>query len=297
MLPRPNLEALGVRYRRTPLLSIGRSVYCDTRLIIQKLESHFPDLPKLGASTPDQLILQDLLDSWIVDGGIFARCGQCLPSGLVSDPNFVKDREAYSGRSFTPEYQNAMRPEGLSHLRMGFDFLENVLLADGREWALKTETPSLGDISVIFPFMWILNVPGAIPDTLMSAKTHPRVVAYIDRFRNALKTASSRSGSKPTQLRGAEAVAHITAADFPDAEDSLIFDDGDPLAQVVKSGQTVASWPVDTGFTHHDVGKLVKLDKREVVLEVEGVNGRPPVRVHHPRWNYRVQPVEEGPKL
>ena len=40
----------------------------------------------------------------------------------------------------------AMRPEALTHIRDGFEFLENGLLADGREWILKTEKPALADI-------------------------------------------------------------------------------------------------------------------------------------------------------
>lgn len=41
-MPRPDLKALGITYRRIPLLSIGKDVYCDTSCIIDALQSHFP---------------------------------------------------------------------------------------------------------------------------------------------------------------------------------------------------------------------------------------------------------------
>lgn len=52
-LPREDIDALGVKYRRIPIMSIGRDIYCDTRLILQKLEEKFPN-GALGASQPDQ---------------------------------------------------------------------------------------------------------------------------------------------------------------------------------------------------------------------------------------------------
>ena len=34
VLPRKELEALGITYRRIPLLAVGKDVYCDSSLII-----------------------------------------------------------------------------------------------------------------------------------------------------------------------------------------------------------------------------------------------------------------------
>lgn len=199
--------------------------------------------------------------------------------------------------------------EGLAHLRIAFDFLENDLLADGCEWVLKTRTgegPSLADINIVAPFSWIART-GSIPESMVSRQTHPRFFAYVDRFDEAVQTATSRLGD-PTALNGPEAIAHITQAAFPfpdgEDEDPIVVDLNDPLVAAgaagavggVKKGQMVASWPIDSGFgsMHRDVGQLAELDKQEVVLAVEGVEGRPGIRVHHPRWNYRVRALEES---
>ena len=124
-----------------------RDIYCDTRLILQKLEERFPN-GALGASQPDHKAIEQLLASWTIDGGIFVRVGQAIPPELplLNDPKFIKDREDYSGRSWSQGNIKAMRPEALSHIREAFEFLENGFLADGREWILKTEKPALADI-------------------------------------------------------------------------------------------------------------------------------------------------------
>lgn len=128
-------------------MSIGHDVYCDTRLILQKLEERFPE-GCLGASQPDQKAVEKLLEKWTVDGGVFARAAQLIPPEmpLLKDPKFTKDREEYTGRSWAKADVTKMRPEALAQMRDNFDFLETGLLADGREWILKTAKPSLADI-------------------------------------------------------------------------------------------------------------------------------------------------------
>ena len=128
-------------------MSIGRDVYCDTRLILHKLEKKFPS-GALSASQPDQKAVEELLASWTIDGGVFVRAAQTLPPEmpLLNDLKFKKDREDYSGSSWDKDAIRAMRPEGLTHIRDAFAFLETGLLADGRDWVLRTEKPSLADI-------------------------------------------------------------------------------------------------------------------------------------------------------
>ena len=128
-------------------MSIGRDIYCDTRLILEKLEARFPD-GALGASQPDQKAIETLLQRWCIDGGVFLRAAQLIPPEmpLLKDPKFVKDREDYTGRSWEQSAVAAMRPEAIAQMRNDFEFLEKGLLADGREWILKTTKPSLADI-------------------------------------------------------------------------------------------------------------------------------------------------------
>ena len=133
----------------------------------------------------------------------------------------------------------------------------------------------------------------SIPPSLVSKEKYPKVFAWIDRFNKAIKTAE-RSAPKPVMLKGAEAVRHVAQAEFSEAEGEV--DDNDPLG--LKKGQDVESWPVDSGFRHHDRGRLVSLTANEVVLAAQSKIGGKEIRIHHPRWNFRTRAVSgEGAKL
>lgn len=254
------------------------------------------------------------------------RAAQAIPPEmpLLKDPKFTKDREEYTGRSWRQEDVKAMRPEALAHLRDGFDMLETGLLADGREWILGTEKPSLADIEcssaqfplhilpkpqcpsargllmcgltgwltepfsflAIWPFHWLLSMKTALPPTLVSPKTHPLTHAWIARFNSALSAAKA-SAPKPTTLSGPDAVAQILKAEYAEPEAGV--DEGDPAG--LRRGMEVESWPIDSGSRHRDRGRLVGLTRGECVLQ----GGE--VRVHHPRWNFRVREVKEGARL
>ena len=128
-------------------MSIGRDIYCDTRIILQKLEELFPT-GAIGASQPEHKALQKLLEIWTMDGGVFNRASQLIPASmpLLNDPKFTKDRQDFSGRSWEKSKIEENRPEALAHIRNAFKLLETTLLSDNREWILNTEKPSLGDI-------------------------------------------------------------------------------------------------------------------------------------------------------
>ena len=99
---------------------------------------------------------------------------------------------------------------------------------------------------------------------------------------------------KPKTLKGAEAIQHVTQADFTEPEGDV--DASDPLG--LKKGQDVESWPIDSGSRHHDRGRLVSLTSKEVVLATQSKVGGKEVRIHHPRWNFRTRAVSgEGVKL
>lgn len=144
IMPRPDLEAIGVNYRRIPVMAIGKDVYCDTRIIFRKLEKLFPD-GRIGATSPDGWAVQKLLEIWHVEGPLFSRGAASMPLGVFSDPKFSKDREQMTGRPWNAEAMEKFRPEALTYVRSAFSFLEK-LLADGRQWIISTSQPSLADI-------------------------------------------------------------------------------------------------------------------------------------------------------
>ncbi|KAL9112818.1 MAG: hypothetical protein Q9227_002895 [Pyrenula ochraceoflavens] len=237
--------------------------------MLSKLERLFP-AGALGASDPDQRALERLLDKWTTDGGIFTRAAQLIPpeSPMLQDGKFAKDREDLTGRSWNPADIARNRPEAVAHIRDGFRLLETTLLADGRDWILKTPQPTLADIEAIWPFDWLNGMKGGLPRDLISSAQYPKVFAWMERFREALKKAKA-SSPQPASLKGEDAGQRILSLPYTESEAQV--DPQDPLR--LQKGDQVEVWPIDSGFRHHDQGRLVGLNADEVVIEVQAKGG------------------------
>jgi glutathione S-transferase len=293
-LPREDIDALGISHRRIPILAAGRDIYFDTRLIIKKLEEWYPD-GSLGAKTGDHKALETLLQQW-TDATVFANASVLIPTNtpLLNDARFIKDREEFSGRSWSKENIEKMVPAALAEVVAAFQFLESTLLADGRQWLLGTEKASLADIEVMLPYHWLLGLEGALPPSHISENRFPKVFAWIKRFDDALSAAKS-GAPKPTTLKGADALKQITGADFVETEVSV--DSNDPLG--LEPGENIEVWPSDTGMNHRDQGRLVGLTSDEVVLECQTKMAEKVVRIHAPRRGFRIRRTtgEAGARL
>lgn len=286
IMPRPDVAAIGTNYRRIPLMAIGRDIYNDTRLILHKLEALYPSHPSIRVSSPSHAAVERLLEHWAVDN-LFGRAAQLIPadSPIMRDASFVKDRADFSGRSFSGETIRKMRPEALVEIKTAFGRVEEGLLADGREWILKTPGLSLADVEGVWIFHWLTTIPGALPPDYISATQFPKVFAWIARFNTAIKAAALKNG-KAKSLKGNEAVAQISAAGYAEPEGSVDTDDPTGL----KKGQEIEVWPIDSGFNNKDRGRLVALDGKEIVIESKTESGRA-VRVHTPRHGFRLRSI------
>ncbi|KAL7919774.1 hypothetical protein ACQKWADRAFT_300396 [Trichoderma austrokoningii] len=297
LMPRPDLSRLGVKYRRIPVLTIGRDVYLDTRHILTKLGELEPGKGAClsVATTPEQKALQRLFQAFMIDSGL-SRCIVQLvlhqTRGMMP-PEFVKDRtELLSGAAFfPPEALEAMRPDTIRRVKDGFEFLEQTLLADGREWLLGTAAPSVGDIEMAWPLLWMEKVPGARPDEWISEAKFPKVFAWMDRFKSIVEKAVDDLGELTT-LTGEEAAKLVLSSDYYEAEGQVDETDALVQQQKLKKGQLVKMWPTDTGSNHKDVGVLVSVTDKEVVIEAKAEDGGL-VRIHAQRHGFAVAPCEE----
>ncbi|KAK1247750.1 hypothetical protein MKX07_000638 [Trichoderma sp. CBMAI-0711] len=290
MLPRPDVARLGISYRRIPILSIGRDIYLDTRLQIPKLEAMYPQLPRLGSSMPEEKGIERLLSAFIIDSGIFQNGVKLLPTDLpfLKDPKYFKDRGDFMGTELSVEGMKKVRPGALGVIAAAFELMETTFFADGRDWILKTERPGLADIEAVWVFHWLSGIPGALPKEMFSAEKFPRVYSWIKRFQEAVTFAKKRLG-KPKTLNGEEAARVIEGSSWNEEDEGSV-DGDDPVvvAEGLEKGTLVTISPTDTGRAHKDVGKLVRLDKDEVVIEVKTAKGES-VRVHAPRHGYKVR--------
>jgi len=252
----------------------------------------------------------------VIDNGLFNHAAALIPSDmpLLKDEKFRRDREDYTGRSWSRENIDKGRPEALVEIRGAFGFLEESVLGDGREWVLGNgEGLTLADIEgmwfysrcwrgrglmrfffgclAVWPFHWLKGLKGSLPPEYISAKQFPRTFAWIERFNDVVMGAMKENG-KAKAVTGPEADEKIGSEGF--AEEEANVDESDPTG--LKKGEMVEVWPIDSGFSRKDRGKLVGLSTREVVIEGR-MEGGGEVRIHCPRHGFRVRRLKGGERL
>ncbi|KAI0451689.1 glutathione S-transferase [Xylaria acuta] len=310
IMPRPDLNLLGVSYRRIPVLSIGRDVYLDTRLIFQRLETLYPPSaahPGISGgakNSPEQMALEQLISARTIDGQLVKSFVQCLPAGTFSDPALLRDRAALNGvdvdkpgavAPLAPEVMSRVRPEALAVAHRWVRWFEEGLLADGRAWILDSNAggagPSLADLEGVWVLHWVSGFPGALPAEVLGAESAPKVSAWIKRFSDAVEEAAKGAPATPT-LKGEDAAKLIVGAPFAQPEGEVLR--GDPVVDALGllRGGSVKVWPTDYGFSHKDAGKLVAVDHEEFVIEAKGDFGS--VRIHAPRRGFTISKDDEN---
>ena len=293
-LPREVLQQLGVKYRRIPILAIGRDVYCDTRCIIDKLEELYPE-NGLAGTTAFHKGVEYLLENWVIDAGPFWRTAGLIPptADVMSDAEWTKDRSEMTGRPFEKDRIAEGRPEALAHSRMYFNFIESTLLADGRQFLLNTPRPTLADVHAGWVFDWTLqmaqNMFAALEKDVISDKVFPKTFAWVQRIRDAVAEDEKQKG-KAQALSDADTINSILSSDFFESEGAV--DEADPLK--LKKGQMVDVAAIESGFNHHDIGELVSIGVKEVVIKSKVPDGKGHLRIHFPRTNFRVKAVQDA---
>lgn len=290
-MPRPDLAAIDVNYRRIPIMAIGKDIYIDSRMIISKLESLYPD-SALSTTTREHAGLRRLFEHYS-DSGLFNNAVKLMPywssNSLVQNKTFLDDRQKLmGGKRMTAENMQAGRPEGLQNMRQAFELMEKTFLADGRQWILGTEKPTVADIDAVWPFEWLVvdrGMQGSLPEEHFGEKDFPKTHAWIQRFMNEVKNAKDKS-AKSTKLDGSAMSSQILHATSP--TESVPFDNSDPLD--LNPGDTVEVYPSDYGQAHKDRGTLIGLTASEVVIR----NSKG-LHLHFPRWNFRIVKATNSP--
>ncbi len=110
MLPKPDLMPLTGGYRKTPVMQVGADIYCDTQLIMLEIEKRAPTPPLLPKGKEGEArALAMWIDRnifWAAVGVVMGALGDKLPEA------FLKDRTAFSGRSFDPRRAQGRRADG-----------------------------------------------------------------------------------------------------------------------------------------------------------------------------------------
>ena len=305
-MPRPVLEGLGIHYRRIPILAIGRDIYCDSRCMIDHLERLYTVTPQLGfdqKAKPFEYGIQQVLENWAFDGGLFQRTAQMIPpdASLMQIKEWQADRSELIGIDFTSETLKHVLPDALAHTRMHLNMIENNLLGDGRQWLFGGDSPSLSDVHVLWIFDWMLRpaslmgMRDSYPD-LLDEKKWPRTFAWVQRINDLVERLQQEHG-KPKRLSDDEAVTKIEKGTYWEP-DELIIDENDPSG--LEKGDETDLIALDsapqTGSKRRDVGKLESLTVKSATISTKTKNGVD-VRLHYQRANVRVAKASGAPRL
>jgi glutathione S-transferase len=275
VLPKPDLLPLTGGYRKTPVMQIGRDIYCDTSLIARVLDRLHP-APELAparhkascaafaaieqtlflASVPVVFqpaglkVLQQQLGQEVMDR--FAKDRAALfEDGAVRRPN-----SAFSKLHFLPLMNAIDKQLG------GGDFL----LGDA---------PTLADFIAYHPVWFVLGNPG--------------VVGTLDAFKNILAWAERIKafghGASETLSPGAAIEVARNAKGAQEFDGPLLEPDG------VKLGQRVAVRATDYGCDPIE-GTLAHASVFELVVKRQDERAGE-VLVHFPRNGFSVAAVSQ----
>lgn len=235
------------------------------------------------------MALQGLLSHFFIDS-VFARASALIPLDLpvMKDAKFIADRAAFSGREWSQESVERNRPEALVYIREAFRLVEETILSDGRTWLLGEKGPGLCDVEGVWVFHWLVGFGVGALEKAVTREEFPRVWAWVGRFDAEMKRLKKEVVVGKVDVREVE--EGIARGVF--VEEVVGGVDGrDPLGLTV--GEEVEVWPVDSGFKQKERGNLVALGREEVVVEKRTGKGEV-IRLHAPRWGFRVQKVNDA---
>lgn len=317
--PRPLLSrTLHLQYRRIPVLAIGASLLCDSRLILAKLEVLFPPSPQHpgllppsptgdGSADAAAAATAELLESWSTAPDLFFAAAGLLPPSLplLRDPAFIADRAELSGgtlRLNDVDAVEARRPACRSAVARAMGWMEEGFLRDGRSWVLGGDEATLADLQAVWVFDWLVNdrfMEGALGVDLGAwERRFPRTVAWVRRWRawvqgRGVWDAEAEGAVKELREVGTEEVAKRVFGEgvgFVGVEEE--FDEVGTRELGLEKGAVVEVWPTDYGSPQRDRGRLVGLRTNEVVVEVDVEEKGKCVRLHFPRTGFAVRRVE-----
>lgn len=293
------MAKLGLDYRRIPFLAIGRDIYLDSGLSISKLDTVAAtgrNVLDKGPKTPEQKALEWMMNRY-VGKMTFRTSAALLPidGALVKEPAFQADRTALLGFDWRAGVAQR-QPGAMSETVATFEFLEHTLLSDGRKWLLNTDAPTAMDIEAVWQIVWLDEFKTAFPDLHFSKDKFPNLRAWVDRFNQVVKEAEQSFGDIP-QVSGDEAERLIRNSDFNEQGAAIEHDQNDPLVKSLKlqKGDQVTIWPNDVADkSHTDTGNLVAANREEIVVEIQGQDGKPSIHLHAPFAGVNIKKNTQG---
>lgn len=271
VLPKPDLMPLTGGYRKTPVMQVGADIYCDTQLIMLEIEKRIPSPPLLPKGREGEArALAMWIDRnifWAAVGIVMGALGDKLPEA------FLKDRSAFSGRSFDAAALKAAAPMALQQTYAQLAIAEQ-MLADGRPHLLG-DAPCLADCALYNP-VWFIKERLGGGKPVAPLDRLPLIAAWSERMK-------ALGSGKPTEIAAADAL-DVAKAATPEA---TTVDRDDPSG--LKAGQRISVTPDDTGKVPVG-GELVGLTNDRVSIRRHD-DRIGEVVVHFPRAGFVITPA------
>ncbi len=269
MMPKPDLMPLTGGYRRTPVMQIGADVYCDTLLILRKIDELHP-APSLYPESSKGL---STALAWYVDKSLFWNALGVLADtlGPKIPADFVAERKAF-GFPLGPE---DVKPLLHRHLQQGATHLGWLadMLADGRPFLLG-DSVSVADLAAYSTY-WVLSTQGG--EEALARLPYESLRAWAARV-------ATLGHGNPQEMSAEEALAIAR-----DSKPELISDVGDDDPSGLKAGAMVSVMADDTGRDAVN-GELLAANAQEIVIRSEHPSVGE-VHIHFPRAGFDVTVV------
>ena len=264
IMPKPKLVPLTGGYRRIPVLQIGADVWCDTGIIIRKLEELHPEpsiYPRgMEAACHAINMWADRRIFWSTTPVIFEKLAAVVPK------EFIEDRsKMMQGADFGQIGQAA--PDARNQLRAFLELIDRSLASQP---FILGERFSLADAACFHP-VWFLR---AEPTAFSHAQKFPSLMRWFERI-------DATGHGAMTPMDPDEALKIAKAAN-PASQPSS--DPSDPNG--VKPGARIAVTPDDYAFDPV-IGTVVLSTIHEIAIEREDpAVGR--IVNHFPKIGFRI---------
>ncbi|KAI8061535.1 uncharacterized protein B0P05DRAFT_497600 [Gilbertella persicaria] len=278
MEPRPLRRPLDGGYRKTPILQVGKHVFCDTKAIFMEIEKLFPEpslYPKLSSTGASSEALARGLTLW-ADNSLFLNVVSQLPAKNLP-AEFLADRSAMLGREIDVDKLTAAAPFMKATLLAEFGVLEKLL--DGKNWILETEAPSLIDFNAAMMTFFTVNLVG-------EKWVQANLKIMFEHMSKLMGVADWEGTAKRPVLTEEEAIEVLKRhASDEVSQDFKVHSSGLPI----ELGQQVLVMPLDTGKVPV-YGTLLKSTKDETVVEYNDPNYGTTAFIHFPALGFVVLP-------
>ncbi|MFZ0889010.1 MAG: glutathione S-transferase family protein [Candidatus Binataceae bacterium] len=267
IMPKPKLTPLTGGYRRVPVMQIGADVYCDTGIIVRKLEELFPD-PTLYPGNSEGLC--HAIGLWAdrrlflsVIAVVFEKMGPMMPK------EFIEDRQKLMGGASLAELLQTA-PDARNQVRAFLAMLDGQLL--DRPFLLGNAF-SLADAACFHCLWFMRNEPASFAMVQGSAG----LMRWFERI-----DAMGHGNMQPMDPDEALTIARASASPT-----HVIADPADPNG--LEPGMKVSVTADDYGFEAVR-GTVVALSTYEIAIEREEPTlGK--IVVHFPKVGFRIQRV------